>query len=337
MRTISEIPVPRVLAASTLFLALGCGGCREPAPVDAVIAEVGGEPVLLSQFESYVRAVSEEDIPLVGGEVKSALLEQLIEELLMLRAAEDEGIEVDPQEIQAMEGGVPPVPVFGPAEDVEAPADWRGRNPLELAAHLKVRKLMDTAILKDVEVTDEEIAAHYEQNRVYYKRPAGVDISQILVGTEEQASQLLAELRSNASRFEELAGQYSIAPEASEGGHMGTFRRGELPTSFESEVFDLKRGALSGVVKTDFGFHIFRVNATYPSEDLSLDEVQASIRVDLLRQKSDDALAIFLENLKQRYPVWIDTEELDFPYSSQNGYDVTPREETEGQAKNAAR
>jgi parvulin-like peptidyl-prolyl isomerase len=337
MRTISEIPVLRVLPASTLFLALGCGGCREPAPVDAVIAEVGGEPVLLSQFESYVRAVSEEDIPLVGGEVKSALLEQLIEELLLLRAAEDEGIEIDPQEMQTMESRIPPVPEVGQAEDGEAPTDWRGRNPLELAALLKVRKLIDTAILRDVGVTDEEVAAHYEQNRVYYKRPAAVDISQILVGTEEQATQLLDELSTQPSRFEELAEQYSIAPEASEGGHMGTFRRGELPTSFETEVFDLKRGGLSRVVQTDFGFHIFRLNASYPSEDLSLEDVQASIRVDLLRQRSDETLALFLENLKQRYPVWIDTEKLDFPYSNQNGYDVAPREETEGRAQNAGR
>jgi parvulin-like peptidyl-prolyl isomerase len=326
-----------MLPAITLVLALGCGGCREPTPVDAVIAEVGGEPVLLSQFESYLRAVSEEDIPLVEGEVKSALLEQLIEELLLLRAAEDEGIEVDPQEIQAMEAGVPPVPEIGPSEAAEAPVDWRGRNPLELAAHLKVRKLMDTAILKEIEVTDEEIAAHYEQNRVYYKRPAAVDISQILVATEEQATELRAELDSKASRFEELAEQHSIAPEATEGGHMGTFRRGELPASFESEVFELKKGALSGVVQTDFGFHIFRVNASYPAEDLSLDEVQDSIRVDLLRQKSDEALAVFLERLKQRYPVWIDTEELDFPYSNQNGYDVAPREESEDRAQNAGR
>ena len=118
---------------------------------------------------------------------------------------------------------------------------------------------------------------------------------------------------------------------------MGTFRRGELPTAFETEVFDLKRGGLSGVVQTDFGFHIFRVNASHLAEDLSLEEVEATIRVDLLRQRSDEALALFLGDLVQRYPVWIDTEKLDFPYLNQNGYDVEPRGEAEGRARNAGR
>ncbi len=338
MMAFSETAAFRVMPASTLFLAVfGCVGCGEPAPIDSVIAEIGGEPVALSQFESYVRAASEEDIPLVGGELKSALLEQLIEELLLLRAAEDERIEISPQEMRAMESGITPPAEVGQAEDGEVPMDLSGRDPLTLAAHLKVKKLMDAKVLKDVDVDDEEIAAHYEQNRAYYKRPAAVDISQILVETKEQANQLLAELSSKASRFEELAEEHSVGPEASGGGHLGTFRRGELPTAFETEVFDLKRGGLSEVVQTDFGFHIFRVNATHPAEDLSLEEVEATIRVDLLRQRSDEALALFLGDLEERYPVWIDTEKLDFPYLNQNGYDVEPRGEAEGRGQDAGR
>ena len=317
------------------FLVVGGWGCGEPAPIDPAIAEVGGEAVLLSQFRDYLRAVSEEDLPLVEGEVKSALLDQLLEEILLLRAAEDQGIEVDPEEIRALESEVPPAPVVAAVEGAEVPADWRGRNPLELAAHLKVRKLMDNEVLSDIEVTDEEVAEHYEQNRVYYKRPPGIDISQILVETEEQATELLADLRAKSARFEEVAEQFSMAPEAPEGGHIGTFRQGELPTAFETEVFALKKGQLSGVVKTDFGYHIFRVNALYPAEELSLEEVESSIRVDLLREKSDDALAKYVDGLKKRYPVWVDTGALDFPYANENGYDIDPRGEPRSGSLNA--
>ena len=320
-----------------LLVLLSCG---KPAPDDPVIAEIGGEPVPLSEFEGYVRAVSEEDIPLVGGELKSALLEQLIEERLLLRAAADEGIEVSGEELRAVESQIAAVPGWEGGDGLGEPGDPGGvnegarrdagpaRDPRDLAAHLKLRKLMDDKILKDVEVTDEEIAAHYEENRDYYKRPAAVDISQILVETERQASALLAELGSDRSRFEELARQRSVGPEAAAGGHLGTFRRGELPTTFENEVFALAKGKLSGVVETDFGFHIFRVNASYPAQSLSLKEVEDSIRVDLLREKSDEALTLFMEELKERYPVWVDTEELDFPYLNRNGYDVHPRRES---------
>lgn len=322
------------LTAFVLLVVSACGG---RGPVDAVIAEIGGEPVAASEFESYLRAVSEEDIPLVGGELKSALLDQMLEELLLLRAAEEEGVEVSPEEMRAVEAGLSPeIGVRGPEDDDTLPTD-AGRNRLDLAARLKVKKLMDTKILKEVSVTSEEVAAEYEQNRVYYKRPAAVDISQILVETEERANQLLAELSSNGSRFEELAQEHSVGPEAPEGGHLGTFHRGELPSAFETEVFELKRGGLSGVVQTDFGFHIFRVNESYPAEELRLEEVADTIRVELLRDKSDEAFAIFLDDLKERYPVWIDTEKLDFPYLNQNGYDVAPRSEASPGSRNAGR
>jgi peptidyl-prolyl cis-trans isomerase C len=326
-------------AASSGALLLACLSCAEAPPEDPVIAQIGGEPLRRSEFKTYVQAVSEEDMALVGGELKSALLEQLIEERLMLRAANDAGMEVSPEELRALEKETPPVPAAAASGDADFPAEpaelseaqpdqpeqaasgW-DRAPENLETHLKLQKLMNDKILKDIEVTDEEVAAHYEDNRAYYKRPAAVDISQILVETEEEANQLLAELNAHKSRFEDLAREHSIGPEASAGGHLGTFHRGELPAAFENEVFSLGKGKLSGVVRTDFGFHIFRTNETFPAKDLSLDDVSASIRVELLRKKSDEALALYMDGLKKRYPVWIDAEKLEFPYLNRDGYDV---------------
>jgi peptidyl-prolyl cis-trans isomerase C/foldase protein PrsA len=318
----------RLAATSVAGSLLALLSCGERPPDDPIIAKLGGEAVTLSEFESYVRAVSEEDIPLVGGELKSALLEQFIEELLLLRAAEDEGIEVAPEEVEELRSELVSVPGSeGVDDDVQPAADApRGRNPRGLAAHLRIKRLMDDSILKEVAVTDEEIASYYENNRAYYKQPEAVDISQVLVEDEEKANQLLAELTANKSRFEELAREHSVGPEAANDGHMGAFRRGELPPSFESEVFGLGKGKLSRVVQTDFGFHIFRVNRTYPARNLRLKEVDAAIRVELLRQKSDEALALFLEDVKRRYPVWIDTEKLDFPYMNRDKYNTRPRE-----------
>jgi parvulin-like peptidyl-prolyl isomerase len=301
-------------------------GCAEP-PADPIIAEVGSDVVTLSEFEAYVRAAGEEDVPLVGGELKSALLEQLIEELLLLRAAKDEGIEVAPGEVEALRAQLVPMPGLERPEQVR-PAESEGqsgRNLRNLTAHLTLKKLMDAKILADVAATEEEIAAYYEANRIFYKRPEAVAISQLLVEEEEEANRLHRELTADESRFEELARAHSVGPEAANGGHLGTFRRGELPASFEREVFGIKKGTLSPVVKTDFGFHIFRVDQTFPARDLPLKEVEEAIRIELLRQKSDEALALFMEDLEKRYPVRVDAEELDFPFMNRNGYDTQPR------------
>ena len=316
-------------AASVVGLVAPIMGCTTP-PADPVIAHFGSDVVTRSEFEGYVRAVSEEDVPLVGGELKSALLEQLIEELLLLRAAEDAGIEVAPGEVEALNAQLASVP--GAGQSSQGPQGqggehegWPGRSPRDLTAHLTLKKLMDGKILKDVAVTEEEIAAYYEANRTFYKRPEAVAISQILVGEEEAANRLHRELSADKSRFDELARAHSVGPEAENGGHLGAFRRGELPASFEREVFAIKKGKLSPVVKTDFGFHIFRVDETYPARDLPLKEVEDAIRVELLRQKSDQALALFMEDLEERYAVWVDTEQLDFPFMNRNGYDTQPK------------
>ena len=300
--------------------------CAEP-PADPTIVEVGGDVVTLSNFEAYVRAVSEDGVPLVGGELKSALLEQFIEELLLLRAAKDEGIEVAPGEVDALSAQLVPVPGLErpePERQVES-GESLGGNSRDLTAHLTLKKLMDAKVLQDVTVTEEEVAAYFEANRTFYKRPEAVAISQLLVEEAEEADQLRKDLTADKSRFEELARAHSVGPEAANGGHLGAFRRGELPVSFEREVFGIKKGTLTPVVKTDFGFHIFRVDQTFPARDLPLKDVEEVIRVELMRQKSDEALALFMDDLEQRYPVWVDTEQLDFPFMNRNGYDTQPR------------
>ncbi|MFQ5792401.1 MAG: peptidylprolyl isomerase, partial [Acidobacteriota bacterium] len=235
-----------------------------------------------------------------------------VEEHLLLKAAEDEGIEVASEELrrsepQAREGGEPQAVM-----ENRLVGDFRALR-LEPEAYLRVRKLMDEKVLDDVRVTDEEIAHYYEENRAYYKRPEVVDISQILVETAEEAEAILKDLQARPSRFQELARERSIAPEGDRGGHLGPFRRGELPPSFEKEVFGLRKGKLTHVVKTDFGYHIFRVDEMRPAKQLSLGEAEDAIRVKLLREKSDEALAIYLEELRKRYSVKVHTDRLSFP------------------------
>ncbi len=86
------LPVPAIAAALLTFWA-----CGEPPPEDPVILQIGGQEVPLSAFEAYLQAVGEDEVPLAGAELQSALLDQFIEEQLLLRAAKQEGIIVESQ------------------------------------------------------------------------------------------------------------------------------------------------------------------------------------------------------------------------------------------------
>lgn len=282
-------------------------GCREQPDNDEILVEIGDEVVRKSQFDAYVHETVQMEAPFAEGELKAALLDQFIEERLLLRAAKVEGIIED--------GG--DAGKLGAETTAERALEEPGARP-DTSVHDVIRRLMDR-ILENVDVPEDDIRAYYEEHRSYYKAPEVVDISQILVETEEGANRILEELKKSPRKFEEIAAARSIGPEASRGGHLGKFRRGELPSSFEREVFDLGKGRLSGVVKTDFGFHLFRVNEVAAPRELSLEEVRDSIVVELLRQRSDETLAAYVEELKKRYPVRIHLEQLDFPYLSRQG------------------
>lgn len=85
-----------------------------------------------------------------------------------------------------------------------------------------------------------------------------VRASHILLKTEKEAGDLVARLN-RGENFEELAGQYSIdRASGARGGDLGEFGRGDLRPEFENSVFRLKIGELSGIVKTELGYHIIK-------------------------------------------------------------------------------
>jgi peptidyl-prolyl cis-trans isomerase C len=82
--------------------------------------------------------------------------------------------------------------------------------------------------------------------------------SHILVKTEEQAKEVLRKLQAGES-FGKLAEEYSLCPSKKRGGSLGEFGHGQMVREFEKAVFSAKKGQTIGPVKTQFGWHIIRV------------------------------------------------------------------------------
>lgn len=303
----------RHLAAAGLVLALA--GCGEPPPEDPVIVEIGERTITHSQFEGYVANMVDEQAPFAEGELKAELLSQFIDEQLLLMDADAKGIEVDPEEVESLTFQVEAMANDGETASSDDMDARQAKTRMDFESHLRVRRLIEERVLKDLEVAEDEVATYYEVHRESYKRPEAVDISQILVDSEAEATRIMDEIKKRPASFEELAQQHSTGPEASRNGHLGTYRKGELPPAFEKEVFSLAKSGLSDVVETDFGFHIFRVNEIRRSRELKLEDVADAIRVELLREKGDEAMALYIEELRRQYPVKVYDDRLDFPFA----------------------
>src|SRR4029078_9015492 len=111
------------------------------------------------------------------------------------------------------------------------------------------------------------VRAYYEQHAAEFRSGEEVHVKQILVHDETLANDIANKLK-QGTPFEELSIQYSLAPNAKKGGEIGYVSRGQLPKMFEDEIFSLKPGASSGVIRTATSFHIFQVDERRPPGSL---------------------------------------------------------------------
>ena len=298
------------MRTSTFLVILGLGlsfGCGKEVPLEErVVVEIADDAVTVGEFEHFVESSVQQDEPFLAGDVMEALFEQFIEERLLLKAAEDAGIRAEPDAVATRLDSIARVEAASSAEtaDIET----------VVTNQIRIEMLVEDAVFGHLSVSDEEVGAHFEANQAFFERPETVKVSQILIDDEGLANTIATELGGRTTRFEELAKEHSVGPEASRGGHLGSFARGELPPSLETTIFSLRPGRVSVVVATDFGFHIFLVHEKVAAAQLSLDEARDSIRLELMRKKSDRALALYIEELKNTYPVTVHREHLSFAF-----------------------
>ena len=297
----------------TVLTLVGCAD--ELPPGSRVVLEIAGRPVTLEEFDRFIRMSVQQESPVLSSEVMAALFEQFVEEQLLLRAADDAGIRADPKIVAQRMAALRTIPDAEDSGTSSAPVEIRTSDAAvaeNLEKQVRIERLVSAEALAAVEIEESDIADYYESHREDFVRPETVDVSQVLVETEELAQELRKTILARRASFEDVAREHSQGPEASRGGNLGAFARGELPPSFDAEVFALTPGAISQVVSTDFGYHLLRVNSRTEERPLSLDEVRETVRVELLREKSEEAMKRYVAELEKRYPLTVHHEYLSF-------------------------
>jgi len=139
-------------------------------------------------------------------------------------------------------------------------------------------------------VTEAEVKAWYDGHKDKFQQPEERRASHILIGAEKlgkdkakaRAEELLTEIRKNPAVFAELARKNSQDPgSAAKGGDLGFFGRGMMVKPFEDTVFALKDGEISGVVESDFGFHIIKLTGIHGGKEKPFAEVKGEIEGEL--------------------------------------------------------
>jgi peptidyl-prolyl cis-trans isomerase C len=139
-------------------------------------------------------------------------------------------------------------------------------------------------------VTEEEIRAVYDAESKKLEETERIRVRMILVASEKEAQSILDRLN-NGEKFEDLAKQYSLDGSKDYGGDLGYFTAPEMVPAFSQAAFALQKGEVSKPVKTDFGWHIIKLEDRKKGVAQPYDQVKSAIRSVLVRQKVNETLA----------------------------------------------
>jgi peptidyl-prolyl cis-trans isomerase C len=301
--------------APALFLGLLFFSCRKkeeppaaaPPPAAAVpavsadvriVATVDGDPITLAEFqERFIRMgfKPEREAEL---EVKEDFLNRLIERKMLLREAQRRRIKISLSEISkriesllADQGKSVKDTLASQGIDFEK---WKN----DVWEDMMIERLIAREVNRRMSVSSSEVRKYYQENPQEFEKPEQVHVRQIVTGTEEDANKVMALLQEQ-KEFSAVAREKSTAPEAENGGDLGYFAMGEMPAEF-NVVFGLPKGEISGIVKSPYGYHIFKLMDKRRAGRISLDEANKEITMKLRREKEDKRYKAWIKELRSR-------------------------------------
>ena len=271
--------------------------------------EIAGEAVQF-ELDRLVRfymshGMTMEEIKKNLPKLEEKALDQAIGAKLLLERAQEidvpvTGADVD-AEVQRVVTQVGGEENFKKALEAQGITEVAFRKELEKGA--KVNKLVEQACAGVPDPTEDEVAAFYTAHKAEFVTPPQVLCQHILVkGTDDKALDKIKDIRerivSGKADFAEEAKKNSDCPSGAEGGSLGWFGRGMMVPEFDKVAFEMKKGEISGVVTTQFGYHIIYKADEKGGGEQTLVDVHDQIK-DLLRHESRGrAMDSFVAELK---------------------------------------
>ena len=278
----------------------------------------GDSPVSMDQYSQLVQQRFNLSVPVFEDYIKQGLLEEKFRRLVT------DGISAGPNELleqyRYQNDKVKLDYALIKPEDLEAkitPSDAEVKEAYEKRkAQYQVPEkrvveygLVDLIKLRQgLQISDDELKLKYQQNIQDYQVPNRVHAEHILLMTVNKTDAEVEEIKKKAedvlkqvkkgAKFDELAKKYSEDPGSKDkGGDLGWLIQGQTVPEFEKAAFSLQAGAVSDLVKTQYGFHIIKVLEKETAHTKSFEEVKDSISAPLMLAKADDSASKLADQL----------------------------------------
>ncbi len=281
-----------------------------------MVASVNGRAITAESFrDSFHQFARRFSLPAeesagMADELKMSFLNKLIETELLLQEAEVRGLTVSPEELDRE---IDLLKQDYPSDTLNEALERIGMKLEEWKEDREEKLLIDKLIEREIDsvihVSDDEVAEFYKANREEFKQPLMVRARQIVVATEEEAKSIRSRLL-RGEDFAELARLYSLSPDSEQGGDLGSFGKGQMPEEFDQVVFRYRVGSISRVVKSPYGYHLFKVEDRISPRTRRLEEVSEDIRKRIFQRRQESFFNEWLMSLKDQAQITVYPENM---------------------------
>ena len=334
-----------IMLASTMVLA-ACGnqandGKNETkVEVQSAKKELGKDAIAIVNGDKISKEDYKEEMSFYGAmlasrqNLKNSIVQMMVQDKLISDDMKANKIEIADKDVN--EAFLNSVKQFGGQEQFDKMLD---------DYNMDVEKFKDTVrkdlmyqkhkewFTKENPVTDEEIKDYYEDNKDEFAKR---DASHILVEDEKTAKEIKEKL-DNGEDFAKLAKEYSKdSANAENGGNLGTFSKGQMVKEFEDAVFNLKEGEISNPVKTQFGYHIIKLNKVADSVEDNKEAIKNALTdkkyADYIKELNEKANVVTESTTAENKEN--DSEEADDTEKEENTEDTEEVEDKENKEEN---
>lgn len=270
---------------------------KAPAADKNVVARIGNRVITINDFNKILGFYDPEQRKMIekNPQAKPTLLWQTVQGMVLADLARQKGFDKKPEV----------------------------KGQLELIANnFLAYQFLQKEVLSKVTVSDKEAKSYYDKNIELFKAPEQVKARHILIQVpkeaseedkkklKEKAEELLKKVQAGED-FAKLAEANSDDPGTkAKGGDLGFFSKGAMVPAFEQAAFALKPGEVSGVVESDFGYHIIKVDEKKEAVVEPYDTVKDKVRQQALREKQEARVTEYVEKALKDAKVMINPEAL---------------------------
>ncbi|MFP7486166.1 peptidylprolyl isomerase [Priestia filamentosa] len=288
MKKLFKRKVMYIILSVALVALIVCGGWVYSK--EQVVASVDGSDITKDDVYN-----------LLADQNGAAAVDTLITEKIIDKEAEKEDIKITAKQVNQELDDLKEQ--YGGEDTFNQTLEASGVSLSSLKEDIKKNKEIEELLRPSIKITEKEMKEYFNENKDSFAQAAQVKASHILVDDEKTAKEIKEKL-DKGEDFATLAKKYSTDTATSEsGGELGYFEEGTMTDEFDKKAFSMKKGEISDPVKTDYGYHIIKVEDVKGAKQASYKDSKAQVKEAIFNEKLQTEYSTWLEKKKKEYDI----------------------------------